>query len=163
MQTKVYRVPVESLDDGSRYFSAKAQELSNDIDSMLTKGGFSVKGWISNKDLSKGNEMEKNSDVTEVFAGGAQEDKVLGVVWNHGTDELRFKLRPDLIKASDITGQRAAMLTKRMILSKVAHIYSLNLSFQEVKNPLHHQPPCVQLMFDTIRHLISLAKSRSAQ
>ena len=47
----------------------KAQELSNDIDSVLSKGGFSVKGWISNKDMPKGNEMEKNSDVTEVFEG----------------------------------------------------------------------------------------------
>ena len=28
----------------------KAQELSNDIDSVLAKGRFSVKGWISNKD-----------------------------------------------------------------------------------------------------------------
>ena len=76
----------------------KAQELSNDIDSVLAKGVFSVKGWISNKDMSKGNEMEKNSNVTEVFEGGALEDRVLGVVWNHGTDELRFKVRPDLIK-----------------------------------------------------------------
>ena len=101
----------------------KAQGLSNDIDSVLAKGGFSVKGWISNKDMSKGNEKEKISDVTEVFEGGAEVDKVLGVVSNHGTDELRFKVRPDLIKASDVTDQSAATLTKRMILSKVARIY----------------------------------------
>ena len=101
----------------------KAQELSNDIDSVLAKGGFSVKGWISNKDMSKGNEREKMSDVTEVFEGGAKVDKVLGVVCNHGTDELRFKVRPGLIKASDAADQSAATLTKRMILSKVARIY----------------------------------------
>ena len=99
------------------------QGLSNDIDSVLAKGDFSAKGWISNKDMSKGNEKEKISDVTEVFEGGAEVDKVLGVVSNHGTDELRFKVRPDLIKASDVTDQSAATLTKRMILSKVAHIY----------------------------------------
>ena len=101
----------------------KAQGLSNDIDSLLAKGGFSVKGWISNKDMSKGNKKEKISDVTEVFEGGAEVDKVLGVVWNHGTDELRFKVRPDLIKASDVTDQSAATLTKRMILSKVARLW----------------------------------------
>ena len=41
------------------------------------------KGWISNKDMSKGNEKEKISDVMEVFEGEAEVDKVLGVVWNH--------------------------------------------------------------------------------
>ena len=99
------------------------QGLSNDIDSVLAKGDFSAKGWISNKDMSKGNEKEKISDVTQVFKGGAEVDKVLRVVCNHRTDELRFKVRPELIKVSDVTDQSAAMLTKRMILSKVAHIY----------------------------------------
>ena len=74
---------------------------------MLAKGGFSVKGWILNKDMSKGNGKEKISGVTEVFEGG-EVDKVLGVVWDHGTDELCFKVRPDLIKASDVTDQNAA-------------------------------------------------------
>ena len=73
--------------------------------------------------MSKGNEEEKISDVTDVFEGGAEVDKVLGVVWNNGTDKLRFKVRPDLIKASDVTDQRAATLTKRKILSKVACTY----------------------------------------
>ena len=64
------------------------------------------------------------SDVTEVFEGGAEVDKVLGVVWNYGTDELRLKVRKDLIKASDAADQSAATLAKRMILSsKVARIY----------------------------------------
>ena len=49
--------------------------------------------------------------------------KVLGVVWNHGTDELRFKVRIDLVKASDITDQGRVTLTKLVILSKVARIY----------------------------------------
>ena len=101
----------------------KAQGLSNDIDSVLAKGRFSVKGWISNKDMSKGNEEEKISDVTDVFEGGTELDKVLGVVWNHGTDKLRFKVRPDLIKASDVTNQSAATMTKCKILSKVARTY----------------------------------------
>ena len=101
----------------------KAQGLSNEIDSVLAKGRFSVKDWTSNKDMSKGNEEEKILDVTDVFEGGAEVDKVLGVVWNHGTDKLHFKVRPDLIKASDVTDQSAATLTKRKILSKVARTY----------------------------------------
>lgn len=59
------------------------QRLSNDIDSVLAKGGFSAKGWISNKDVSKGSGKEKISDVTQVFEGEAEVDKVLRVVWNH--------------------------------------------------------------------------------
>ena len=62
------------------------QGLSNDIDSVLAKGDFSAKGWISNKDMSKGNEKEKISDVTQVFKGGAEVEKVLRVVWNHRTN-----------------------------------------------------------------------------
>ena len=85
---------------------------------MLAKRGFSVKGSISNRDVSKGDE-EEISDVTKVFKGGSDVDKVLGVVWNHGTDELCFKVRPDLIKVSDVTDQSAATLTKQMILSNL--------------------------------------------
>ena len=57
----------------------KAQGLSYDIDSVLAKEGFSVKSWISNKDMSKGNEKEKISNVMEVFEGGAEVDMVLGI------------------------------------------------------------------------------------
>lgn len=39
-----------------------------------------LKDWISNKDILKGNKKEKMSDVTEVFEGGAEVDKVLGVL-----------------------------------------------------------------------------------
>lgn len=77
----------------------EAQGLSNDIDSVLDKRGFGVKEWISNKDLAT-NESEKKesdtiSDVMEVFE---REEKVLGVVWNHKTYELRFKVKADLLK-----------------------------------------------------------------
>ena len=57
----------------------EAQRLSQDIDIVLAKGGFSTKGWISNKDLTKS--KKEISDVTEVFKGGGEEEgKVLGIV-----------------------------------------------------------------------------------
>ena len=75
----------------------EAQGLSNDIDSVLAKRGFGVEEWISNKDLAKNEKKESDtiSDVMEVFE---REEKVLRVVWNHKTDELRFKVKADLLK-----------------------------------------------------------------
>lgn len=65
----------------------------------MAKGGFGVKEWISNKDLAKNEtkkkESDKISDVMEVFE---RKEKVLGVVWNQKTDELRFKVKADLLK-----------------------------------------------------------------
>ena len=99
----------------------EAQRLNQDIDSVLAKGGFSTKGWISNKDLTK-NKMEI-SDVTEVFKEGEEEGKVLGIVWNQKVDEVRFKVKADWFNVSDFTEQSQVTLTKRQILSKVARIY----------------------------------------
>ena len=39
-------------------------------------------------------------------------------------------------------------------LFQVVILICLHLPFRIKKNPLHHQPPCVRLMFDTIGHLI---------
>ena len=46
----------------------EAQRLSKDIDSVVEQGEFSVKGWISNKDLIR-NDREKISELTKVFEG----------------------------------------------------------------------------------------------
>lgn len=97
----------------------KTRSLSKDFDSVLAKGGVIIKGWVSNKDLAK-NVKERISEVTEVFEEG--EDKVLGVVWNHRTNELRFKVKKDLFKPTEIPSKGQVMLTKKAILSKVARI-----------------------------------------
>lgn len=91
----------------------EAQRLSKDIDSVLKEGGFSFKGWISNKDLIN-TDRQKISDVTEVFEG-EDDDKVLGVVWNPRTDELLFKVNADSFKTLDLTDQGQVMLTKQVI------------------------------------------------
>ena len=81
----------------------EAQRLSKDIDSVLAKGGFSVKGWISNKDLWKN--KKEISGVTDVLKRGEEEGKVIGVVWNQRVDELRSKVKADLFNVSEITEQ----------------------------------------------------------
>ena len=49
-----------------------------------------LKVGFRTKICQRGTKKEKISDVTQVFKGGAEVDKVLRVVWNHRTDELRF-------------------------------------------------------------------------
>ena len=89
----------------------EAHRLSQGIDSVLAKGGFSTKGWISNKDLTKN--KKEISDVTEVFKGREEEGKVLGIVWNQKVDELRFKVKADWFNVSEFTEQVQVKLTKR--------------------------------------------------
>ena len=89
----------------------EAGRLASDIDRVLARGGFRVKGWISNKNLKKQTEDEKMEGLN-IFQGETEE-KVLGVVWNHRTDQLSFKVKALL----------EGKLTKRKLLNQVARIY----------------------------------------
>lgn len=55
----------------------EAQELTTGIDQVLEKGGFKVKEWQSNKDLSN-NDDQQGGEVNVLT--GPVEDKVLGIV-----------------------------------------------------------------------------------
>ena len=97
-----------------------AQKLAKDLDDALAKGGFSVKGWMSNKTLDRGQDgREKKS----MFY--AEQEKVLGINWNSKTDQLSLKIKPDLLKTSstELELNKDVKLTKRMVLSTVAQIY----------------------------------------
>ncbi|KXJ29422.1 hypothetical protein AC249_AIPGENE27119 [Exaiptasia diaphana] len=62
---------------------------------IQAKGGFSVKGWMSNKPIDKDQDgREKKS----MFY--AEQEKVLGINWNSKTDKLSLKIKPDLLKTS---------------------------------------------------------------
>ena len=87
-----------------------AQKLTKEIDSVLGKGGFKVKGWLSNEQLDP--QSEKQQQDTKAIQRDA-EDKVLGVVWNSTKDLLTFITKIDSIEPN----------TKRKILSKVAKVY----------------------------------------
>ena len=51
-----------------------------------------------------------------------QEEKVLGILWNHATDKFHFKVQADLLKLVHDPLQLDKM-TKRKVLSQVSRIY----------------------------------------
>ena len=90
-----------------------AKKLTSDVDKILEKGGFEVKGWLSNKDLE-----DSNTEMNEIKVPQSQtEAKVLGVSWNCKEDVLKYKFEIEAVK-SCLTD-----LTKRKILSQIARIY----------------------------------------
>ena len=93
----------------------QAQELTTGIDNVLEKGGFKVKEWQSNEDLTN-NCDQKGGEVNALT--GSVEDKVLGLLRNIADDSFKFKVKNDAIK-----GLNSTKLTKRSILSHVARIF----------------------------------------
>ena len=93
----------------------QAQELTTRIDNVLEKGGFKVKEWQSNKDLS--NNHDQQGGEVNVLTGSVEE-KVLGVVWNITEDSFKFEVKNEAIE-----GLNSTKLTKESILSQVARIF----------------------------------------
>ena len=91
----------------------EATELTAEIDGILEKGGFQVKGWTSNAELSPENNRKETEEIN--VPRGKQDAKVLGLAWNNKDDVLKYKVE---VKVS-----QQSKLTKRNILSQVAKIY----------------------------------------
>ena len=97
----------------------QAQKLTGDLDKVLESGGFGVKGWTSNKALTKAEDQERGLKVFQKEV----EEKVLGVVWNYHTDEFSFKVKLDLLRMTDRSIHLGVKMTKRTLLSQVARFY----------------------------------------
>ena len=97
----------------------QAQKLTGDFDKVLESGGFGVKGWTSNKVLTKAEDQERGLKVFQKEV----EEKVLGVVWNYVTDEFSFKVKLDLLRMTDRSIHLGVKMTKRTLLSQVARFY----------------------------------------
>ncbi|XP_068723496.1 uncharacterized protein [Montipora capricornis] len=89
----------------------KAKRLTTELDEVLLKGGFQVKGWLSNQSLE--NEIIRQENPEMKLLQGQTQEKILGTVWNHAKDMLLFNVNPP----NDIT------LTKRTVLSQIARIF----------------------------------------
>ena len=88
----------------------QAKRLTTELDEMLSKGGFQVKGWLSDQSLE--NEIVRQEKPEMKLLRGVIQEKILGTVWNHVKDMLLFNVNPP----NDIT------LTKRTVLSQIARI-----------------------------------------
>ena len=86
----------------------ESKDLVRNIDRVLDKGGFKVKGWTSNKDLTSAN-SSKDSDEVSMSKKG----KLLGVVWYCKTDRLLIRVSAEL----------EGKVTKRKLQSQVAGSY----------------------------------------
>ena len=91
----------------------EATELTAEIDGILEKGGFQVKGCTSNAELIPENNRKETEEIN--VPQGKQDAKVLGLAWNNKDDVLKYKVE---VKVS-----QQSKLTKRNILSQVARIY----------------------------------------
>ena len=93
----------------SVYTTEDAKKLTSDVDRILEKGGFKVKGWLLNKHLEG-----SNTGMNEIKVPQSQtEAKVLGASWNC-KDVLKYKFEIEAVKSCLID------LTKRKFLSKIA-------------------------------------------
>ena len=86
----------------------QAKQLTTEQDEVLLKGGFQIKGWLSNQSLENGIIRQENSEM-ELLQGATQE-KLLETVWNYDKDVLLFNVN----LSSDIT------LTEGTIVSQIA-------------------------------------------
>ena len=118
----------------------EAQKITDEIDKILNRGGFKIKGWVMSGQ-NQGQELEiraqghlvhvltgTNPDVTEL-------ERVLGMGWNPFKDVLCYRVKLNFskkkrkvhtqpeISQQEIPAGIPEMLTKRMVLSQVNGIY----------------------------------------
>ena len=91
-------------------------ELSRQLDEVLEAGGFKVKEWRSNRPLNESETDKSSSNLLETV----NDDKVLGMVWENGTDDFSYKVKLD---KNLVDPQMTTKMTKRRILSQVARIF----------------------------------------
>ncbi|XP_033109617.1 uncharacterized protein LOC117110896 [Anneissia japonica] len=87
----------------------EAIELTKEIDNVLSTAEFKVKKWVSIAKLHADQDHSEQPVMSE-----DTEQKVLGVVWEPKTDELKYKVQQD-----ELHGR----LTKRTVLSEISKIF----------------------------------------
>ena len=103
--------------------------LMSGIESVLAKGGFKIKHWITSSKLSDKHES------TQLNILNTDNERVLGLIWNPERDQFGFRVkinfsskRNKLPTQSDLDRNRInedfpQVLTKRIVLSQVAKVY----------------------------------------
>ena len=108
---------------GSFGDAATAEKVMKEIDELIRRGGFAIKGWVTSD--------TKSIDETEYTKILLKEDhKVLGMVWERSADEFKYHIKLNLCskrKLNPKLGLRnpeiPEILTKRMILSQMNSIF----------------------------------------
>ena len=129
-QTVIKNSYVDDIVDSFESHS-EAENITSEIDTVIAKGGFSIKKWT----LSSSEEasIRPLGDAASIVAD--ESSAVLGVVWNAATDNLQYRTKinfssrkrnlysqPNLTQ-QNVTSEVPSNLTRRMILSMVNGIY----------------------------------------
>jgi len=112
---------------------AKATEMTEQIDSVLKKGGFEVKKWIVS-----GQPVEDEMQVCSTKSNGDERkttSTVLGVIWDVSRDQLRYKVKLNFsqrhrkvrlesdVEEDELLEKLPEVLTKRILLSQVNGVH----------------------------------------
>ncbi|XP_062533993.1 uncharacterized protein LOC134203020 [Armigeres subalbatus] len=106
---------VDDLFSGSKTVE-EAIRLRNQLDSLLSVGGFELRKWASNvEEVLEGVPPEHRALKTSVDLDRDECIKSLGLHWEPATDQLRYKI--------DLPSSNDTQLTKRIALSQIARIF----------------------------------------
>ena len=118
----------------------EAQKITDEIDKILNRGGFKIKGWVisgQNQGQELGIRAQGHEDqhLVQVLTGTNPDvtelERVLGMGWNvlcyrvklnFSKKKRKVHTQPDLSQ-QEITAGIPEMVTKRMVLSQVNGIY----------------------------------------
>ena len=99
--------------------SEEAIKCIDQLDHVLQTGSFKIKEWYCSSETvrqqlhSSGTDTHSCPEMTDVTLDGENDIKTLGIVWNPGTDVLRFVVKDINIET----------FTKRNVLSKLSMLY----------------------------------------
>ncbi|XP_062538644.1 uncharacterized protein LOC134206915 [Armigeres subalbatus] len=95
----------------------EAMELRTQLDSLLSKGGFSLRKWASNcPKVLEGKENLAIANTEEVSLDPDPSVKTLGLVWLPGTDRIEFRFKIGFPNFDED-------LSKRKVLSIIASLF----------------------------------------
>ena len=99
-----------------------AKKVTGEIEKLLSKGRFKIKGWLFSNDPATREKPLLPNEPT------APTEKVLGVIWCPVKDQLHFKVNlilSSMKSKSDnvIQDEKVPKLTKRIILSQINRVY----------------------------------------
>ncbi|XP_058827183.1 uncharacterized protein LOC131687148 [Topomyia yanbarensis] len=93
----------------------EALQLREELDSLLTKGGFTLRKWTSNKlEILQGLEPDQIGTQSALMFAPEESISALGIGWEPETDKLRFDSKIDREAVAD---------TKRKILSSISQLF----------------------------------------
>lgn len=109
---------------GSFDTEADASRITRDIVEIHRRGGFTLRGFVSNSNVvlsALGVQPESEREATNLQLDSKANQKILGLRWQTSTDSFIFCLHFDKINPAVFTGQRAP--TKREVLSVLMSVF----------------------------------------